>query len=366
MGGERILTYLDKFYIDKEHEVVIFTHVEGMKEEAISRLQGYDFLDYTATGPTDIQEKNLTELIEKKAKILGVDLIIKTYDIVIITALKSEMEKVMEAFSTKKLALEIEKNIGMIGEWSTFTEENDPHVYKTTKLVNSSGGGVSIISAVATKKGMNHTAVLATKMILKFSPKVIVMLGVCAGNKDNKVKLNDIIIANKTFNYQEGKFSMDKDEKIKFQPDGNMLNLDVELDQVFMDDADIYTYNIARDWKKLYGGDNKNDPNVIIGPMGSGAAVVSLANVFEPLINQARDTVAIDMEAYAIFVASNDAVCKQKPIPLVIKGVQDYGDPDKTEDTIKSDGYSAYSSGMFFVNYCYDFLAKYLQPPKKG
>ena len=62
--------------------------------------------------------------------------------------------------------------------------------------------------------GLTTASVLATKMILKFKPKVIVMLGICAGNPNEDIKYGDILVVDKSFDYQAGKVIRIKDTEI--------------------------------------------------------------------------------------------------------------------------------------------------------
>ena len=67
------------------------------------------------------------------------------------------------------------------------------------------------------------------------------------------------------------------------------------------------------------------------GPLASGAAVVANHQVFETLLNQHRNLLGIEMEAYGVVMACKGSG-KPRPIPVVMKSVCDYADRDKDDD----------------------------------
>ena len=67
---------------------------------------------------------------------------------------------------------------------------------------------LSIVAASAMRKGMSSSSALAMKMVERFKPKLIVMLGICAGVQ-GKVNLGDVIVANPTWDWGSGKMSQD-------------------------------------------------------------------------------------------------------------------------------------------------------------
>lgn len=55
------------------------------------------------------------------------------------------------------------------------------------------------------------------------------------------------------------------------------------------------------------------------------------ADIFEELLDKNRDITGLEMEAYGIHVAATGCA-KPRPLPLVMKGVCDYADEDKSDD----------------------------------
>ena len=71
-----------------------------------------------------------------------------------------------------------------------------------------------------------------------------------------------------------------------------------------------------------------------LGAMGSGAAVIGDADKFKEVKLDHRKTLAIDMEAYGVMLAS-----RELPIPtpeaIVVKGVSDFGNAEKNREEAK-------------------------------
>lgn len=222
-AGFKIIDYIESNCANK-FEIIILTNIKDAKDNNIERINKYDFIDYTNSPKNDILQSELKTKINKKIAKLGIDMNTKEYDIVVITALQKEMDNVRLAFDLyqKECAKEYghEEN-----SWIDVPESNDVNSYKAIKIKNSDNLSVSIITASAKKMGLTNASVLATKMILKFKPKVIVMLGICAGNTNENIKYGDILVVDKSFDYQAGKVIM-IDGKDVFKPDYDVLSLD--------------------------------------------------------------------------------------------------------------------------------------------
>jgi hypothetical protein len=90
-------------------------------------------------------------------------------------------------------------------------------------------------------------------------------------------------------------------------------------------------------------------------------------NTFINIEKHNRKILGIDMEAFAVFVAAEKTVSRNKPIAMVIKSVQDYANSkkDTTDDSgNEKDGfrqYGSFSSAYFFLNACHEYLIDYLE-----
>lgn len=77
-----------------------------------------------------------------------------------------------------------------------------------------------------------------------------------------------------------------------------------------------------------------------VGPMASGPAVLADRDHAPLIQRQHRKVLRIDMEAYAIFGAAEQA-SRPRALPFVIKGVVDFADPSNNDSR---QAYAAYVS----------------------
>lgn len=204
---------------------------------------------------------------------------------------------------------------------------------------------LSLVVASASRKGMPSASALAMKMVERFRPKLLVMLGICAGVKD-KVGLGDIIIADPAWDWGNGKMAQNINGSPVFQAAPYQFPLNHHISQLAMelgDDSKVIT-SISSGWEKdVPSGKLK----VHVGPLASGSMVLASDSSLDPISLQNRDVLGVDMEAYAVMAAS-DIARFSKPTSLVIKSVCDYADSQKSDGWQE---YASYTSACFF-----DFL----------
>lgn len=199
--------------------------------------------------------------------------------------------------------------------------------------------------------GMTDASRVATSAILAFSPKIIIMVGICAGAKD-KVSLGDIVIAKDTFDYAIGKL------KRKELPDGSVKDdlthrtyhekaePIVERFLNLMSDRNVVESEIY-EIRKAYTGPlpNRRTYNqIFVAPIASGPWVVDTPLIFTEIEATLNDKCfALDMEAYAVAHAA-----KMLNTPsLIIKVVQDYANGKKSEDEATAREFATYESAQF-------------------
>src|SRR5947207_2794650 len=103
------------------------------------------------------------------------------HDLAIICALKDpELDQVFNAFG---------------GEWPMLPRSNDdPHRYFGADVELSSRATIRVVAAAPNHMGMVSSAVLATKIILRFRPRLIVMAGIAGGTAGEDVSFGDILV----------------------------------------------------------------------------------------------------------------------------------------------------------------------------
>jgi nucleoside phosphorylase len=70
---------------------------------------------------------------------------------------------------------------------------------------------------------------------------------------------------------------------------------------------------------------------VRVGPLASGAAVLADGQSIERIVDQHRELLAVEMEAYGLFAAAAEAA-DPRPLAVVMKSVVDFGDKKKSDD----------------------------------
>lgn len=203
--------------------------------------------------------------------------------------------------------------------------------------------------------GMTEAARVTTASIMAFKPKLIIMVGICAG-EEHKTKIGDIIIPTKVFDYASGKIKREKlesDSIDRFISRSQVVEKDKRLEMLFnrLEDPEIaadMSTKICSHYRVLapVPEDDKNKA-IKVSSMASGPWVVDSPTVFNMIQNFVNDKCpSLDMEAYAVAKTS-----EIYDIPwLIVKTVQDYANGEKTVDEQSARKYAAYASASFVKN----------------
>lgn len=235
--------------------------------------------------------------------------------------------------------------------WEPETPLDESTFYRIGSF-QSGQGSFSVASVVAPSMGMVSTALVSAKAIARLHPRFIVMGGICAG-VPAKAGLGDVVLAERTWDYQSGKRTRDK-ENASFSIDPHQLSIPHFVKaraEVLKNDRVLFS-KIKSDWPDA----PRNDLRLVIGPMASGSAVLADGEVVAEIREQQRTLVAIEMEAYGLYAAA--ALCSMpRPTAFAMKSVCDFADADKNDDMQK---YAAYTSAQtiraFFEKYMYEIV----------
>lgn len=229
-------------------------------------------------------------------------------------------------------------------QWEKINTDNDATTYYRSRI-NLADSTHSCYAAAAPRKGMPAAAVLATKMISSFTPKYLVMPGITSGYKD-KTRVGDIIVINPVWDWGSGKL-IKRDSEIIFEPESNQLDLDIEIrNKLKLMAQDNQTLShIRRNWQAK---PPEHELSMIIGPLASGSVVLADHDTHERILKQHRGLLGIDMEAYSVFAAAQEAFIP-RPTVFAMKSVADFADGEKND---RYQNYAAYTSSQavkFFV-----------------
>lgn len=327
-GGITLLNQVNKSAKYKYPDCVISLsqHKDAMKEfkKATGKVYKTILYDETTTRWTD----ELTEALDFIIPCIENNTSHRyyQYDIAVVCALEEELNYVKQILSDKH---QIKISF-------------DDYIYYEG-IILKEDKTIRVIAANAFQMGMVSAAALTTTMIHNFIPKYVVMTGIAAGIK-RKTCLGDAVVAEFTWDYGAGKEIVDDNgfgrHLNTFQPvqtDSTLLAQvrRLQQDKVFLD-------NIAESFN---GKVPETKFKIIIGPMATGAAVIADPEKVQSIIdNQARNVVAIEMEAYGMYYAANWAL-QPKPKFIAIKSICDYADEKKDDDFHE---YASYTSVKVF------------------
>ncbi|MHC8412055.1 phosphorylase family protein [Pseudomonas sp. Hz4] len=324
------LEFFDILLLDKDillPDVIFLSALEDSLEEAEKAVneRGAIFCSFS-TGDSGIWKQILSGKVkyasQRRARINAAS---PRFDVVIMTAL-----------GEPELTAVLKLNYG----WKALRFSNDPTGYHVGEIPRANGS-LSVVAASARRKGMPSSASLASKMVARFQPRYVVMLGICAGVKD-KTNYGDVIVADPSWDWGSGKHAEKEDGTRVFMAAPYPHPLDTHISQLAME---IGTDKVARELQAGWeGGLPEGKLSIRVGPMASGAAVLATNDAMQPITAQNREVLAVEMEAYAV-MASADFACKPSPIPIAIKSVCDFADAEKND---LWQGYAAYTSAAFF------------------
>ncbi len=235
------------------------------------------------------------------------------------------------AFVTALLSPELEAVLKLAYNWQKLKIPNDSANYFTGKLTLNDGRTLNMVATHLPQMGMVATATACTKLIEHFRPRYLIMTGICGG-VEGKVNLGDIIVSDMSYDLDSGKLS-EKDGQAVFEPDYRSIQLDPTLKDGLM--GLTMDKRTLREIKDLWQGDAQSgELKLHLGPMGSGAAVISHAGYIEEKKKYQRKLIAIDMESYAVFYAAQHAT-EPKPTALSIKCISDHANAHKNDNVQK-------------------------------
>src|SRR6266567_2290074 len=182
-------------------------------------------------------------------------------------------------------------------------------------------------------------------------PRIAIMTGICAGDAQ-QVQLGDLVVAERTFTYDNGKFTLDEQGRSVHLHDTLTYQLDANILQ-FLGLFDDWKPLVTRLKRPSYppGQHKRRKIACYIKAMASGSAVRA-DHPFEVVRAPVRGTVAIDMEGAAFGLVMS----RHTQIPwLVVKGVCDYADQNKNN---AYHDYAARASALYALSFIRAFVTR--------
>ncbi|EKN3392564.1 hypothetical protein ACHZG5_001518 [Yersinia enterocolitica] len=242
------------------------------------------------------------------------------------TALKQKINRAAQKIRCDFLifcALRSERNAYIESDCELGSQKN---IYgmncQEIKIENSSG-------FIITPRGMGlvNMAIVSSKAIELFQPKIVAMSGICAGVEGESDYL-DIIVGKTCWEYQTGKW---KDGQFEQEPYHAELSrsLQVDLEQSSENPEVLNTLR-----KNLYNSSLKN-MQIKIAPLSSGSAVIADSEMMKKIGIQQRKMAGLEMEMYALYESAAQSL--SNPLVFGAKAVVDLGGVNKNNN-YQSDG----------------------------
>lgn len=179
-----------------------------------------------------------------------------------------------------------------------------------------------IVCAHLSQMGPVSAAHAATAMLTEYRPRILLMTGICGGFTDS-VKLGDVIVAEKSWDWQAGKWSGDGTLAPALDQRGAAPELVALARSVESRLSSLYQECLLK----------KPDvaPRLIVGPMVTGSSVVASLDIQKLFRNQHRKMVGVDMECYGLYYAAENHAGAPVRV-LCVKTVSDLADEVKSDD----------------------------------
>lgn len=199
----------------------------------------------------------------------------------------------------------------------------------------------------APQMGCTATSVLAYQALHEFKPRCIIMCGITAGIA-SECDVGDILVADPCWEWGSGKY-IERGRKSHFLPAPTQLRASPEILTKLRDKK--YVRGIARRVFDQWPAEKPPAaPEIRIGPMVSGAAVIASSAMVRVIRKQHRKLIGIEMETYGLYYASARASAGAVQY-VSLKAVCDFADRHKKD---KSQKYAAFVSARFGFEFAKD------------
>lgn len=333
-SAESGMQFLDEIYYNPNINIPV--HIIGLTEFDSAFKDCYDEFEDKLWALLNFQLHGTDWSIKLKSKIHYLQSFRKSYksfienerkyDVAIITALNVEFEQLKEVCKLEHI------------------KSDDTLVFYAGTLNTMKSNNIKIIACCINDMGMQSASAVASKIIALYSPKHLFMTGICAGLESAGVKLGNIIIAKQVWDYESGKISDIPSGGYSFKPDMKCIPTVQSIITRLSDFANNKSIlsNIHNEFKG-----KKPDTQLVVkfDSVGSGPYLLRSKNYLAELLDNDRKLVAVDMEGYGVYKAAS---FHQGTIPVFIKSVSDFGDPEKKDDI---HDYSSYVSARFLIEF---------------
>jgi nucleoside phosphorylase/CheY-like chemotaxis protein len=233
-------------------------------------------------------------------------------------------------------------------DWEKYEVDRDATTYWKGSYVCRDKQKRTVTAACASRMGIAAAASLASKMIHQFTPRYIAMTGIAAGIEDS-CSLGDVLAVDPSWDWGSGKYMVKKKQTL-FESAPHQLPLTAFIRsklQLMSQDSQFFE-RVRSEWPE----ERKAVLRMHLGPVASGAAVLADKSKVDEIREQHRKVLGIEMEAYGVFSAADEAPLPL-PQPFVMKSVVDFADSKKGN---AEQAYAAYTSARSLAHFVENYL----------
>jgi len=228
--------------------------------------------------------------------------------------------------------------------------------YRSARLRNQQGESLNLHISWLPRYGPQEMTLHLSRLLEECQPRIAIMTGICAGDAQ-QAHLGDLVVAERTFTYDNGKFTLDEQGRSVHLHDTLTYHLDANILQ-FLGLFDEWKPLVAR-LKRPPSSREPRETICHLKAMASGSAVRA-DHPFEDIRAPVRGTVAIDMEGAAFgLVMSRHPLIRW----LVVKGICDYADQNKNDEY---HDYAARASSLYALSFIRAYVTNERLPRPDG
>jgi tetratricopeptide (TPR) repeat protein len=272
----------------------------------------------------------------------------QSYDVCVVCALPEEARAFLEVVRTQCERAPEERS-----------SPRYQYSYRFATIKNDKEEPLNLHISWLPRYGPQEMTLHLSRVLEECQPRIAIMTGICAGDAQ-RVQLGDLVVAERTFTYDNGKFLLDEHGRSVHEHDTLTYQLDANITQFL---------GLFDEWKPLVEGlkrprsplkqRKRRKIACHIKPMASGSAVRA-DHPFEDVRAPVRGTVAIDMEGAAFgLVMSRHPLIRW----LIVKGVCDYADQDKND---AYHDYAARASALYALSFVRAYVTNERLPKPTG
>lgn len=331
-GGMQLIQMMES---EDNDEIYKPFHIVGLSREkttpghreAFSRSLWF-LLTYDETDDTWKNQLRQKVAYLLKSKMLLQETATHDFDVAIINALQTP-----ENYWTKKLIAKEWEKISVPGD--------DCNSYYSATLQTSSGKEIRVVTCFANQMASTASSMLTTKVIYNFRPRYLFMTGIAAAVEEANANYGDVLVATEVWDGASGKYKDTEDADNIFMPDYRQK----ALNSAFLNIVTQLKENqqVLRGISDDYPTTLKPSTNLAIhtGPMASVPAVIASQEELNKIKEHARNLLGIEMEAYGMFYAAENAIGPRPQVVASLKSVSDYATKKKND---KFQDYASYTS----------------------